>query len=285
MQHLCVRFLYETLSVLIILLDNHVICFFAVFVCMFFFVSDFVSLDNVGCCWSGFFFLQRLCVCFYMSDFVSFHTVGCCWSSVFRSICVHDFMCIILLVVIELSVVLIMYKFFEENNEIMKNESILVNGLKTHDSWNMCLCSLQTRALKSGTCQQPNFSKLQKPNVWFLQGLSVTGVVKEKTMWCRVPKECRHDIFFFPFFFFFLLMSVSQSQLIVVFCTYFTKSVDCHVLRLFLVTYDNCDISCFCQLTTKLTHSLRPPAFFFCCSFPSIQFSAAAATTTDIGSW
>jgi hypothetical protein len=50
MQHLCVNFLCETLSVLIILLDGHVMCFFAVFVCMFFDVSDFFSLDNVGCC-------------------------------------------------------------------------------------------------------------------------------------------------------------------------------------------------------------------------------------------
>ncbi len=71
----------------------------------------------------------------------------------------------------------------------------------------------------------------------------------------------------------------------------FTKSVNCHVLRLFLVTYDNCDISCFCQLTTRLkAHSLteagRVARLFLLLflSFDSIQFSAAAATTTDIGS-
>jgi type IV secretory pathway VirB2 component (pilin) len=39
MQHLCVCFLYETLSVLIILFDGHVMCFFAVFVCMLCFLQ------------------------------------------------------------------------------------------------------------------------------------------------------------------------------------------------------------------------------------------------------
>ncbi len=66
----------------------------------------------------------------------------------------------------------------------------MVNGLKTHDSWDMCLCSLQTRALKSGTCQQPNFSKLQKPNALF-QGHSVTGIVKEIGRQCGA--ECQRN--------------------------------------------------------------------------------------------
>jgi hypothetical protein len=62
----------------------------------------------------------------------------------------------------------------------------------------------------------------------------------------------------------------------------FTKSVNCHVVRLFLVTYDNCDISCFCQLTTRLTHwgceAGGPTTFFLLLflflSFTSIQFNS-----------
>jgi hypothetical protein len=122
----------------------------------------------------------------------------------------------------------------------------------------------------------PNF----KNQMCFIQGLSVTGIVKEtgRPMWCRVPEECRHDI---------LLMLVLQSQLIVVFCTCFTKSVNCHVLRLFLVTYDNLWHLLFLLINNKahsLTHSGHPPFSFV---VPFLQFSAAAAatTTTDIGSW
>lgn len=213
------------MMLLLIMLSKDLV-FYATFVCTFF-IWDFISFDHIigqscnvffcSVCAHVFFmwaillvlimlgaadlvfFLQCLCACMYMSDFVSFNTVGCCWSSVFRSIGMRDFMCIILLVVIELSVVLIMYNFFEENNEIMKNESILVNGLKTHDSWDMCLCSLQTRALKSGTCQQPNFSKLQKPNVfcprtlcnWYCERDRKTNVVQS-------AKGMQTWHFFFP---------------------------------------------------------------------------------------
>jgi hypothetical protein len=42
-------------------------------------------------------------------------------------------------------------------------------------------------------------------------------------------------------------------------------------LRLFLVTYDNCDISCFCQLTTRLTHSLTEAGGFV---VPFLQFNS-----------
>ncbi len=127
---------------LLIMLSKDLV-FYTTFVCTFF-IWDFISLDhmigwscNVSFCsvcvhvffmWAILwvlimfgaadlvFFFCSVCVHVYMSDFVSFNTVGCCWSSVSRSICVHDFMCTIMLVVIELSVVLIMHNFFEENN-------------------------------------------------------------------------------------------------------------------------------------------------------------------------
>jgi hypothetical protein len=156
-----------------------------------------------------------------------------------------------------------------------------VNGLKTRDSWDMCLCSVQTRSSEIWNLPTTPLFQTSKTKCVLSKGLSVTAIVKEtgRPMWCREPKECRHDI---------LLMLVSQSQLIVVFCDCFTKSVNCHVLRLFLVTYDNLWHLLFLPINNKahsLTHWGHPPFSFV---VPFLQFSAAAAaatTTTDIGSW
>lgn len=95
----------------------------------------------------------------------------------------------------------------------------MVNALKTHDSWDMCLCSLQTRALKSGTCQQPNFSKLQKPNVFFPRTLC-NGYWEREDNVVQSAKGMQTWHFFFPL----LLLFVDVC---------FTKSVNCCVLRLF----------------------------------------------------